>query len=205
MVVIIPHSTEELKLIRLQKELIARLNKDGNIWIRNYPLWIELPDCIFQNNIPETTAELKDFSKKIDKVTLEKIVFQKNEVFISVKLELISANSAFMLELPLISNISTSSIDTISTSSVSTSSTTIDTISTGSVSTGSVSTGSTTTTTTTSTTIDTVLTSLKVFRLGLSHIDQTPASSLHNSGTSIQSGKTCTYVLQNTVWFKKSK
>lgn len=172
MVVIIPHSTEELKLIRLQKELIARLNKDGNIWIRNYPLWIELPDCIFQNNIPETTAELKDFSKKIDKVTLEKIVFQKNEVFISVKLELISANSAFMLELPLISNIST---------------------------------GSTTTTTTTTTTIDTVLTSLKVFRLGLSHIDQTPASSLHNSGTSIQSGKTCTYVLQNTVWFKKSK
>lgn len=183
MVVIIPHSTEELKLIRLQKELIARLNIDGNIWIRNYPLWIELPDCIFQNNIPETTADLKDFSKKIDKVTLEKIVFQKNEVFISVKLELISANSAFMLELPLISNISTSSIDTISTSSVSTGSTT----------------------TPTSTTIDTVLTSLKVFRLGVSHIDQTPVSSLHNSGTSIQSGKTCTYVLQNTVWFKKSK
>ena len=44
MIVIIPHQTEELKLIRFQKELIKQLNSQKDIFYAQQPLWIEIED-----------------------------------------------------------------------------------------------------------------------------------------------------------------
>ena len=66
MVVIIPHSAQELEFTQLQKDLISRLNDENTIWYRKLPMWIELSGV----NLV-TKEDLKNFSKTIEAVEIE--------------------------------------------------------------------------------------------------------------------------------------
>ncbi len=75
MTVIIPHSTEELMLIKLQKELIDLLFEAGRIITAAYPLWIELGDF-----------ELSEKSD-IKKVELGELETEGSEIFCPVTIK----------------------------------------------------------------------------------------------------------------------
>lgn len=70
MVVIIPHQTEELKLIRLQKEVLQSMGKNPS-FTKKLPLWLELPD-----------VEIKSFAKKIKSVKLNSINQTDKDLFL---------------------------------------------------------------------------------------------------------------------------
>ena len=74
MVVIIPHSTEELKLISLQKELIDLLFSNDRIIYRTTPLWIELPDDFSAFD----KESLKACSKNVQLVELGEVEIEKD-------------------------------------------------------------------------------------------------------------------------------
>ena len=76
MIVIIPHSTEELHLYAFQKELISSLYEEGRIMYAAFPLWIELGDY----DISE--------KKAIKKVEAGEIVLTENSIFCPVKIEI---------------------------------------------------------------------------------------------------------------------
>lgn len=70
MVVIIPHQTEELKLIRLQKEVLQSMGKNPS-FTKKLPLWLELPD-----------VEIKSFAKNIKSVKLNSINQTDKDLFL---------------------------------------------------------------------------------------------------------------------------
>lgn len=100
MVVIIPHQTEELKLIKFQKMLIASLNSKNVIFYRQTPLWIELPFANFT-----TKEELKSFSKQIKAVNFQTLQYTDNTLIISGTL--LTNEKTYELHLPIIKKIST--------------------------------------------------------------------------------------------------
>ncbi len=82
MIVIIPHSTEELKIIRFQKELIKDFNRDGCIFYAHQPLWIEI-----EGFSTDSKEELKELSKKIGHVTLSSLKNDDDEFFLQAEIE----------------------------------------------------------------------------------------------------------------------
>lgn len=82
MIVIIPHPTEELKLIHFQKELINLYNSDDVILYSSQVLWIEM-----ENFSAETKENLKSISKDIKKVTLSSLLEDDDSLFIKVEIE----------------------------------------------------------------------------------------------------------------------
>ena len=76
MTVIIPHPTEELKLINFQKELISSLYKESRILYAETPLWID-----FTSN-----GELKELSKTIESVTFNQPEITEKSIFIPVRI-----------------------------------------------------------------------------------------------------------------------
>lgn len=94
MTALLLHSTEELRLINFQKELILKLNETDSqnqkrIFYRQIPLWIELGDF--------------DISKKniIKSVEFGQTDFSKTQIFIDVKVSL-NDSSEINTKLPLI-------------------------------------------------------------------------------------------------------
>ncbi len=83
MTLIIPHPTEELKLIEFQKELILDFFSDDRILYRNSPLWLKLP----QKLNATSTKELKELSKKIKEVKAVSLEMSDNsiELFFYIK------------------------------------------------------------------------------------------------------------------------
>ena len=86
MTVIIPHSTEEIRLYVFQKELISSLYEEGRIMYAAFPLWIELGDF----DISE--------KKAIKKVEAGKIVLTENSIFYPVKIEIENKNDSQTIE-----------------------------------------------------------------------------------------------------------
>ena len=80
MVVLIPHTTEELKLIRFQKELINQINSQDDVFYAVKPLWIEIPEFSAQNK-----EMLKEVSKSIKKVTLSNPFYSDCDNEVSLK------------------------------------------------------------------------------------------------------------------------
>lgn len=76
MFVIIPHPTEELKLINFQKKLIKKNNDENTILYACQPLWIELPDF---DDSEASKAELKNFSKTIKEIIIKNTDYYDDE------------------------------------------------------------------------------------------------------------------------------
>ena len=73
MTVIILHPTEELKLIKLQKELINSLYSDSRIITAAYPLWIKLDEFDLQDKASIKKIEFGEF--EVDRNTVGLPVF----------------------------------------------------------------------------------------------------------------------------------
>lgn len=86
MTVIIPHSTEELRLYDFQKELISSLYEEGRIMYAAFPLWIELGDF----DISE--------KKAIKKVEAGEIVLTENSIFCPLKIKIENKNGSQTIE-----------------------------------------------------------------------------------------------------------
>lgn len=108
MVVIIPHQTEELKLIKFQKMLIASLNSKNTIFYSQTPLWIELP---FANLT--TKEELKTFAKQIKAVTFQTLQQTDNTLTLSGMLS--TNENEYKLNLPIITKLPNSVIESVQT------------------------------------------------------------------------------------------
>jgi len=76
MTVIIPHPTEELKLINFQKELISSLYKESRILYAETPLWIDFTE----------NEGLKALSKSIENVTFDQFEITEKSIFIPVRI-----------------------------------------------------------------------------------------------------------------------
>lgn len=92
MTVLLPHSTEEIRLYDFQKELISGLFTEERIIYAAFPLWIELGAF--------------DISEKntIKKVEMEEIVFTDKNIFCPVKIEIKNKDGFHTVEskIPLI-------------------------------------------------------------------------------------------------------
>lgn len=108
MVVIILHQTEELKLIKFQKMLIASLNSKNTIFYRQTPLWIELP---FANLTKK--EELKTFAKQIKAVTFQTLQQTDNTITLSGMLS--TNENEYKLNLPIITKLPNSVIESVQT------------------------------------------------------------------------------------------
>ncbi len=95
MVVIIPHSTEDLKLISFQKELIDLLFSNDRIIYRTTPLWIELPDDFSAFD----KESLKACSKNVQLVELGEVEIEKDNIYIPVKLKTVNCTADSKLTL----------------------------------------------------------------------------------------------------------
>ena len=100
MLVIIPHPTEELKLINYQKNLLSLLNTNGNIYYQQHPLWIEL-DRAFQ---AEDKHNLKEFSKQLKEIKLFQPEEKNKNIVIPIKYTILFNNSEseIISELPFL-------------------------------------------------------------------------------------------------------
>ncbi len=96
MFVIIPHSTEELKLINFQKQLIAEFFQEDRIIYPTFPLWIELSEKTASYN----KNELKNMSKEIQAVKLGDLTTDFKSIFIPVQIK--NQNEDFISELTLV-------------------------------------------------------------------------------------------------------
>lgn len=83
MVVIIPHITEEHKLIKYQKDLIKLLRNEGKIYYQQHPLWIFLPE----NFSAETKEELKKLADDILKIQFTSPEFNGTQVTLPICIE----------------------------------------------------------------------------------------------------------------------
>lgn len=83
MTVIIPHPTEELKLIKFQKELIKILNTEGKIYYAHQPLWLPLPEEYSAN----TKAELKTMGKNIKQIKILSPEYKNSDVQLPVMID----------------------------------------------------------------------------------------------------------------------
>lgn len=79
--VIIPHPTEQIKLIKFQKQLISELNDSNTIYYSFLPLWIELNSNLFQS---EDQKDLKLISKKITSIDLIEILNTDKDIGIKI-------------------------------------------------------------------------------------------------------------------------
>ncbi|MCR5189273.1 MAG: hypothetical protein K6C97_10085 [Treponema sp.] len=95
MLVVIPHPTEELKLIRFQKELIKEVNQGGCILYAHQPLWIELED--FSAGSKE---ELKKLSKEISSISFSSLEMDDEDVFLNTEVDF--QGKKFLYQLPLL-------------------------------------------------------------------------------------------------------
>ncbi|SFI60212.1 hypothetical protein SAMN04487775_10364 [Treponema bryantii] len=83
MAVIILHPTEELKLIKLQKEIISELFEEGRILYAVKPLWIKIHDNFAPvDSAQERKNELSKYN--IRQVELDDIELSENSIFIPV-------------------------------------------------------------------------------------------------------------------------
>ncbi|MCR4580205.1 MAG: hypothetical protein K5681_07660 [Treponema sp.] len=83
MTLIIPHPTEELRLIEFQKELIKAFFTDERIIYSATPLWIELPE----NFAVEKAESLKKLSKSIEEVKLGPLQMTEREIYLKAHIK----------------------------------------------------------------------------------------------------------------------
>lgn len=95
--VLIPHPTEELKLIKFQKKLISELNVAPSIYVSHLPLWIDIPNT---NIVPETKDDLKTFSKTINSV--EFVDFTQDDKGLSIKVTINTTTGKIFADLPIL-------------------------------------------------------------------------------------------------------
>lgn len=74
MLQILLHNNDILRLVQIQKMMIKELNSDGEVYIQNYPLWI---DADILGNDKDLSGELskeelKIITKKIKSLKIEK-------------------------------------------------------------------------------------------------------------------------------------
>ena len=91
MVVIIPHPTEELKLIKLQKKLIQNLFSNDLLIYRQIPLLIELP-----------FEEIPQIKNSISELIISQPVFKAQTNQISCPVEITAGNTTLHSELTLL-------------------------------------------------------------------------------------------------------
>ena len=83
--VIVPHPTEELKLIKYQKELIGRLFRPGALIYAHQPLWI-----------PTSFTSLQEAKENIAGVTLTGFEYDEKEECIICPVKIRTAGGDFM-------------------------------------------------------------------------------------------------------------
>ena len=93
MAVVILHPTEELKLIKFQKELISDLFTEGRILLAARPLWIEIgSDSVTYKELPSLNIRSIDFGEleiSDKEIYIPVIISTENEQIVS-KLSLVS-------------------------------------------------------------------------------------------------------------------
>ncbi len=80
MVAAILHSTDELKLIKFQKELISELFEEGRILLAVRPLWIKLSKEI------KTLSDIVTNHNSLTSIELKDIKVSDSEIFIPVNI-----------------------------------------------------------------------------------------------------------------------
>lgn len=80
MTVIIPHPDVELKIVKIQQELLKHLFNSAPdfIFFKNFPLWIQL------NNLSDEKQNLKNTAKTIKKVSFGRFQYENNKIFMEV-------------------------------------------------------------------------------------------------------------------------
>jgi len=95
---LIPHPSEELQLIKIQKQLISELFEEGRILYRNIPLWCELPFFSARDK-----KELKELGKSL--ISVKPLKFEVTEESIRLLIEIKSKmqkEASYTAELPLV-------------------------------------------------------------------------------------------------------
>ena len=96
MAVVILHPTEELKLIKFQKELISDLFTEGRILLAARPLWIEIgSDSVTYKELPSLNIRSIDFGELeiSDKEIYIPVIISTENEQIASKLSLVSIYS----------------------------------------------------------------------------------------------------------------
>ncbi len=108
MFVIIPHPTEELKLINFQKELIKKNNAENTILYTCQPLWCEIPE-FFNENCKNSDfkkrnckTELKKFSKTIKEIIIKNTDYNDDDKEIFLPVEIITQTITIKSKIPLL-------------------------------------------------------------------------------------------------------
>lgn len=119
MTVIIPHQNDDLKLIRLQDNLIRELNNDNDkaentLFYKSVPLWIDITKISEETeDIPQENkkGKLKNIAVTIKKVTVKKLVYDNNKISALVEIIKSSDNShsdyTYETKLPVINEYKT--------------------------------------------------------------------------------------------------
>lgn len=82
MYVLIPHPTEELKLIKYQKLLTSALFQEGFICYSSNDFWIPF----LEDETEINTEYLKSVSKSITQITVNEPQIRENQIFCPVKI-----------------------------------------------------------------------------------------------------------------------
>ncbi len=118
MFVIIPHPTEELKLINFQKELIKKNNAENTILYTCQPLWCEIPEFFNENcknsdfknsdcksgdfKSGDFKTELKKFSKTIKEIIIKNTDYNDDDKEIFLPVEIITQTITIKSKIPLL-------------------------------------------------------------------------------------------------------
>lgn len=96
MYVLIPHPTEELKLIKFQKQLISQLFTNDILCYAESGLWIP-----FLSGKEDSTQTLKNLSKTITSITINSPVIIEEKIFCPVTITRNQELPTVTTELPL--------------------------------------------------------------------------------------------------------
>lgn len=99
MVVIIPHPTQQLQLIRAQKALISFFNDDEATWYSQVPLIAKLPQELSDAS---TKLQLKEIALLISAVKTGPLSFSPDKATIFLPLTIETKKGALKTELPLL-------------------------------------------------------------------------------------------------------
>lgn len=100
MVVIVPHPTQQLQIIRAQKKLISLFNTDEATWYSQVPLVAELP--LEDSATPATKQQLRETALLISAVKTGPLTLSTDGTTIYLPLTVDTKKGALKTELPLL-------------------------------------------------------------------------------------------------------
>ena len=102
MLVVIPHPSENLKLIKLQKNMISALVKKGFSVYRQLPLWIPLYDDAQYSEAKNKKEVLKTAGKELKEIIIENAFYSPEAAQLKLKITIKTNASCIEKEMPFI-------------------------------------------------------------------------------------------------------